>query len=75
VWCRWGLVEAGDELTVVKWSHDGELVCQHYDQLEEGWEWTGSGWMADEEWIETGRWCVAVYVLDEKLTEGCFEIE
>jgi len=50
-------------------------VCQHYDQLEEGWEWTGSGWIADEEWIETGRWCVAVYAFDTELTGGCFDIE
>ena len=75
IWCRWDLHNPTDEETVVKWYHDGELVCQHETELEDWWEWSASGWTAEEEWVEPGRWCVAVYIFDEKMTEGCFAVE
>jgi endonuclease/exonuclease/phosphatase family metal-dependent hydrolase len=75
IWARWELGHPCGELAVVKWYHDGELLCQHHAELEDWWDYTGSGWTADEEWIESGLWCVAVYIGDTKMSEGCFTIE
>jgi PKD repeat protein len=74
VWCRWELHDPGSELTVVKWLKDREPVCQHYDKLDPWLEWTGSGWTAEDTYIETGEWCVEVYIFDEKMTDGCFTV-
>ena len=74
VWCRWELHNPGSELTVVKWFQDGKLQCQHYDQLDAWSEWTGSGLVGGDEYIETGEHCAEVYILDEKMTEGCFTV-
>jgi len=76
VWARWTLSNPCDgEETVVKWYHDKKLKCQHYDKLEDWWDYSGSGWVADEEWIEVGQWCVKVFKADTLLAEGCFNIE
>jgi PKD repeat protein len=74
VWCRWELHDPGRELTVVKWFQDGELACQHYDQLDAWSEWTGSGLVEEDKYIEIGEHCVEVYIFDEKMTGGCFTV-
>jgi PKD repeat protein len=73
VWARWTLSNPCNEVGVVKWYHDGVHVCQH-DTDELTGEYDGSGWTADEEWIETGEWCVAVYINDVEKTKGCFTV-
>jgi len=75
VWAQWSLANPCGEVAVVKWYHDGELACQHDTELEDWWEWAGSGWTADEEWIELGQWCVSVTIGATLMTEGCFSIE
>jgi PKD repeat protein len=73
IWARWTLSNPCGEEAVVKWYHDGEHVCQHSTGKLEG-SYEGSGWTADEEWIEPGLWCMAVYIGDTKMTEGCFTV-
>lgn len=73
VWARWTLSNPCNEVGVVKWYHDGLHVCQHdTDELTGAYD--GSGWTADEEWLEPGLWCVAVWIGDAKMTEGCFTV-
>ena len=73
IWARWTLSNPCGEEGVVKWYHDGVHVCQHETGKLEG-SYDGSGWTADEEWIEPGLWCVAVYIFDTLMTEGCFTV-
>jgi oligopeptide transport system substrate-binding protein len=73
VWARWTLSNPCNEVAVVKWYHNGVHTCQH-DTDELTGEYDGSGWTADEEWIETGEWCVAVYINDVEKTKGCFTV-
>ena len=73
VWARWTLSNPCNEVAVVKWYHDGVHKCQHDTDVLTG-EYDGSGWIADEEWIETGEWCVAVYINDVEKTKGCFTV-